>query len=116
MFNDSPFYKSDYWEMENEWRVCIPIIINDVCYNDESTSNNGETIRLPIKIKKEYLDYKGSQKAFCAVPFEADMIESVRLSPNCDEYIVDIKDLLSSNGFGFMVNSVEYSEADLIKY
>lgn len=116
MFENSPFFKSDYWKQENEWRICIPIILG----NDRTgvfELEEKEDIKRPRIIKKEYIDYNGSfKKAVCDVPFDIDMVESVTLSPNCDEKIVDIKSFLSSNDFGFMVDSVEYSSYELLPF
>ena len=115
-FKKAPFFKTNYWELEKEWRICIPIIINSNYKNTIKECSDIDYIK-PKEIKKEFTNYNGiCNKAYCAVPFDRDMIESITLSPNCSESIVYIKSVLSANELDSIINLVKRSKFDLSNY
>lgn len=115
-FKKAPFLKTDYWNQENEWRICIPIILSQNTLGIADDCEGLEYFK-PMIIQKEFEENNFLRnKSFCAIPFPTDLIENVTLSPYCKEDIVFIKSFLAANDFGSLINSVERSIFDLSNY
>ena len=96
IFRKAPFSKTDFWKIENEWRIAISLIYSPRLEQGEIPKE----IYVPQKLEMFVESKNGFQNCvYCCVPFDSTMITSIRLAPNCRVSKEDIEKILLINNF-----------------
>lgn len=96
IFKNAPFSKTDFWKIENEWRISISLIYSTQLLQLEIPKE----IQIPRKLEMFVESKNGFQNCICCyVPFEQEMITSIILAPNCRVSEKEIEKILLINNF-----------------
>ena len=94
-FDKAPFLKSEFWSIENEWRIVLKLFIENELNDIENYKKNidGEICKIKANSNPSF-----SYKFYCEIPFNSDLIKKITLSPNCKSGENGVKKLLLVNG------------------
>ena len=108
IFEAAPFFKSDFFQIEEEVRILIKIFVsNPYAYMLEyvdNIKNDSIAIRLKSLPNDNFINVIRAD-----IPFPMDMVSSVIIGPNCALQKRDISQLLMINEFD--INSIEIIES-----
>lgn len=107
VFKNAPFCKSNFFKDEAEARIVITIFMLDDYYRAlDYVDDKGNFIS---KIKFESLSNGKFQNILaCYIPFDADMINSIVIGPNCSLKENDINQI-------FFINDINKDTIDIVK-